>query len=95
MSKAKKKDGPGQAKGTVVYVGPTIPGLARQYTSFVGGVLTNPLGEIVARDTLMAGLVVPLDQLPETMKRLNGRYGHIYRLYRVAQDKYKNFKREV
>ena len=35
----------------------------------------------------MGGLVIPLDQLPEAMKKLNGKYGHIYRLFRLVQAK--------
>ena len=38
-------------------------------------------------DGPMGGLVVPLDQLPDAMKKLRGGYGHIFRLFRLVQAK--------
>lgn len=70
----------------VAYCGPTIPGVARQYTVYTGGIPT-PLAEAIEKNPAMEGLVIPLDQLPETMKKLRGGYGHIYRLYRLVQAK--------
>ena len=71
---------------TVVYCGPTIPGVARQYTTYTGGI-PAPLTEAIQKNPAMEGLVIPLDQLPEAMKKLRGGYGHIYRLYRLVQAK--------
>lgn len=70
----------------VAYCGPTIPGVARQYTVYTGGIPT-PLAEAIEKNPAMEGLVIPLDQLPEAMKKLRGGYGHIYRLYRLVQAK--------
>ena len=75
-----------QTTGTVVYCGPTIPGVAKQYTSYTNGV-TAPLAEAIEKYPPVGGLVIPLDQLPEAMKKLNGKYGHIYRLFRLVQAK--------
>lgn len=84
MAKTTKK--PGQSAGTVVYCGPTIPGTATQFTFYTNGI-PRPLAEAIQANPTMAGLVIPLDQLPEAMKKLRGGYGHIYRLFRLVQAK--------
>ena len=75
-----------KATNAVAYCGPTIPGVARQYTVYTGGI-PAPLAEAIKKNPAMEGLVIPLDQLPEAMKKLRGGYGHIYRLYRLVQAK--------
>ena len=84
MSKDPKKTT--QAAGPVVYCGPTIPGVAVQFTTYTNGVPTA-LEEAIKEKPFMGGLVVPLDQLPDAMNKLRKGYGHIYRLYRKAQGK--------
>lgn len=74
------------ATDTVVYCGPTIPGVANQYTSYINGI-TTPLAEAIQKNPSLGGLVVPLEKLPEAMKQLHGGYGHIYRLYHLVQAK--------
>ena len=81
MAKVKKTE---QTAGTVVYVGPTVPGVANQNTFYSNGIPT-PLTEAIAKNPAMGGLVIPLDQLPDAMKKLRGGCGHIYRLYRLVQ----------
>lgn len=83
MAKVKKTE---QTAGTVVYVGPTVPGVANQNTFYSNGIPT-PLTEVIAKNPAMGGLVIPLDQLPDAMKKLRGGCGHIYRLYRLVQAK--------
>lgn len=83
MAKAKNRE---QTAGTVVYVGPTVPGVANQNTFYTNGI-PAPLAEAIAKNPSMDGLVIPLDQLPDAMKKLRGGYGHIYRLYRLVQEK--------
>lgn len=83
MAKAKKTE---RTAGTVVYVGPTVPGVANQNTFYSNGIPT-PLTEAIAKNPAMGGLVIPLDQLPDAMKKLRGGCGHIYRLYRLVQAK--------
>lgn len=83
MAKAKNS---GQTAGTVVYVGPTVPGVANQNTFYTNGIPT-PLAEAITKNPSMSGLVIPLDQMPDAMKKLRGGYGHIYRLYRLVQAK--------
>ena len=60
MAKVKKTE---QTAGTVVYVGPTVPGVANQNTFYSNGIPT-PLTEAIAKNPAMGGLVIPLDQLP-------------------------------
>ena len=83
MAKAKKTE---QTAGTVVYVGPTVPGGANQNTFYSNGSRTRLTGA-VAKNPAMGGLVIPMDQLPDAMKKLRGGCGHIYRLYRLVQAK--------
>ncbi len=87
MKEKAKKTAAAEKGGTVVYCGPTIPGVAKQFTNYTGGTLPKKLAEAVEKDPVMAGLVVPLEELPEAMKKLHGGYGHIYRLYQLVQAK--------
>lgn len=80
MAKAKKTE----QTATVVYVGPSIPGVAKQFTFYREGIPTA-LAEAIEAAPAMEGLVIPLEQLPEAMKKLRGGYGHIFRLYRLVQ----------
>lgn len=82
MAKAKQAE---QA-AAVVYCGPTIPGVANQYTTYTNGI-PRPLAEAIKEYPPMQGLVVTLDQLPDAMKKLHGKYGHLYRLYCLVQAK--------
>lgn len=70
--------------GPVVYCGPSIPGVAKQYTVFTGG-LPDALKRAVEQRPVLAELVLPLEQLPEAMKSLRAESGHIYELYRIVQ----------
>ena len=72
---------------TVVYCGPSIPGVAKQYTAYTNGIPTA-LAEAIVKQPAMEGLVVPLEQLPEAMKNLRSGTGHISRLYRLVQVKH-------
>ncbi len=87
MKEKTKKTAAADKGGTVVYCGPTIPGVAKQYSNYTGGALPKRLAETVKKNPVMAGLVVPLEELPAAMEKLRGGYGHIYRLYRLMQAK--------
>lgn len=71
---------------TVVYCGPTIPGVANQFTFYRGGI-PAALERKAEGMPAMRGLLVPLGEFPEAMKKLQGKFGHIYRLYRLVQEK--------
>lgn len=80
MAKAKKAE----QTATVVYVGPSIPGVANQFTFYREGIPAT-LAEAIKATPAMEGLVIPLEQLPEAMKMLRGGSGQIFRLYRLVQ----------
>lgn len=82
MSKDQKKTT--QATGPVVYCGPTIPGVAVQYTTYTNGTPTA-LAEAVKEKPVLGGLVVPLDKLPEVRRQFHDGAGRYYTLYRKAQ----------
>lgn len=83
---AKKRKQADQETTTVVYCGPDIHGVANQFTFYRNGVpaaLEAKAEEIPA----IRGLLIPLEQLPETMKKLRGRSGHAYQLHNLVQAK--------
>ena len=82
MSKDQKKTI--QATGPVVYCGPTIPGVAVQYTTYTNGT-PSALAEAIKEKPVLGGLVVPLDQLPEVRRQFHAGAGRYYTLYRKAQ----------
>lgn len=53
-----------KAAGTVAYCGPTVKGIAPQYTVFVDG-LPEKLKEKVEQVPFLKALIVPLDKLAE------------------------------
>lgn len=80
---AKKQTKPEEA-GTLVYCGPTLPGVAKQFTFYRGGV-PEALEAAKKLRPVLGGLIVPLEQLPEAMEQLRKKTGPIYALYRKAQ----------
>ena len=82
MSKDPKKTA--QAAGPVVYCGPTIPGVAVQYTTYTNGT-PAALAEAVKEKPALGGLVGPLDQLPEVRRQFHAGAGRYYTLYRKVQ----------
>lgn len=75
-----------QAAGPVVYCGPTIRGVAVQFTTYTNGVPTA-LEEATKKNQVLGGLVVPLDQLPEVRRQFHAGAGRYYTLYCKAQEK--------
>lgn len=83
---AKKQKQAEQELATVVYCGPNIPGVANQFTFYRNGIpvaLEAKAEEIPA----IHGLLIPLEQLPETMKKLRGGFGHAYHLHNLVREK--------
>ena len=83
---AKQNKTKDESAAPVVYCGPSIPGVANQFTTYTNGI-PDSLAEAIKKTPAMGGLVVPLDQLPEAMTKLRGGYGHISRLFRLVQAK--------
>lgn len=64
----------------LVYCGPTIPGVAKQFTVYNRGIPAT-LEKKAENTPSIRSLVVPLDQLPDAMRQLREGTGSIYTLY--------------
>ena len=73
-----------EAAGTVVYCGPSIKGVAKQFTAYNNGI-PEGLKAATEKNKVLAALIVPLEDLPEAMRQLREKTGPIYALYRKAQ----------
>lgn len=60
----KEAQTPTENVGTVAYCGPTVKGIAPQYTVFVDG-LPDKLKEKVEQVPMLKALIVPLDKFAE------------------------------
>ena len=74
-----------EAVGTVAYCGPTVKGIAPQYTVFVDG-LPEKLKEKVEQVPLLNALIVPLDKLAETRVKIDQEGTRENILYNKATD---------
>ena len=72
------------AAGTVVYCGPSIKGVARQFTAYNNGI-PEGLKAATEKNKVLAALIVPLEDLPEAMRQLRQKSGRIYTLYKAVQ----------
>lgn len=52
-----------------VYCGPSIRGVARQYTSFIGE-LPEPMLRLIEQHPAVQNLIVPYDKVAETRERM-------------------------
>lgn len=73
-----------EAAGTVVYCGPSIKGVARQYTAYNNGI-PEGLKQAAEKNKILAALIVPLEDLPEAMRQLRQKSGRVYTLYKAVQ----------
>lgn len=72
------------APTTVIYCGPTIIGIAKQFTAYTKGIpeaLKNKAVEIPA----ISALVIPIDELPEAREQLRSGKGSLYAIYTEVQ----------
>lgn len=60
--------------GTVVYCGPTVRGVARQYTVFKGGT-PQSVKDFITKYPAAAGLVVPLDKFAQARANIEAGTG--------------------
>ena len=74
-----------QPVGAPVYSGPNIKGLAMTGTIYTNG-LPEKRQAAADTDKALAGLIVPLDQMPEAMKQIRMKYGRIYTYYKRVLD---------
>ena len=70
----------------MVYVGPSIRGVVRQYTTFTNG-LPKDLDKKAEEIPAIRGLIVPVNQLPKAMADIRNREGLCYALYKKVQSK--------
>lgn len=82
---AQEAQTPAEAVGTVTYCGPTVKGIAPQYTVFVDG-LPEKLKEKVEQVPLLNALIVPLDKLAETRVKIDQEGTRENILYNKATD---------
>ena len=75
-----------EAAGTVVYCGPPIKGVARQFTAYNNGI-PEGLKAATEKNKVLGALIVPLEELPEAMRQLRQKSGRIYTLYQAVQGK--------
>ena len=72
MGMAERAEGaPGRKKkaGPVVYCGPTVRGVAKQYTVFSGGI-PEALEDFSERHPEVKALLVPVEQFAETRRQM-------------------------
>ena len=74
------------AAGTVVYCGPSIKGVARQFTAYNNGI-PEGLKAATEKNKVLAAMIVPLEELPEAMRQLRQKSGRIYTQYKAVQGK--------
>lgn len=84
MTKRTKKAA--EAAGTVMYCGPSIKGVVRQFTAYNNGI-PEELKAATEKNKVLAALIVPLEDLPEAMRQLRQKSGRIYTLYKAVQGK--------
>ena len=82
----KRPSKPAGAAGTVVYCGPSIKGVARQFTAYNNGI-PEGLKAATEKNKVLAAMIVPLEELPEAMRQLRQKSGRIYTLYKAVQGK--------
>lgn len=88
MSEAKKQTGKAKAApetGTLVYIGPDIPG-AKQYTVYNAG-LPDALKEKIKEHPVFNSLVVPVERLAGAIAELGREGSALSTLYRRASGK--------
>lgn len=72
------------AKTTVIYCGPTISGIAKQFSTYTNGIpeaLANKAAEIPA----ISALVIPINELPKARAQLGDGAGPIFTIYNEVQ----------
>ena len=71
---------------TVVYCGPTIRGVVRRFTSFIGGVLPPELQERIDKCPALGELVVSTSALSDTNRQLKDPHSAMSVFYKAAEN---------
>jgi hypothetical protein len=72
------------ATTTLIYCGPTIVGVAKQFSTYTNGIpeaLASKAEEIPA----ISALVIPIDELPTARVQLRSGKGSLYTIYAEVQ----------
>ena len=72
----------------VMYMGPTIAGVARHSTVFKGGILPQKAEECISIFPPMKRLFVPLKKMPDIVKELNKKKGVLWEVYMQVSKKF-------
>lgn len=71
----------------IVYVGPTIPGVANRNT-FYDDTPSEPLQAAVRETPFLGNLIVPISGLSDALTQIRTQKGAIYTIYKKALDHY-------
>lgn len=71
---------------TVVYCGPTIPGVVRRFTSFVDGTISSELREYADKCSAFNELIVSANNLSETNRQLRDPHSKMSVFYKKAEN---------
>lgn len=80
MSKSKNKP----KDERIVYVGPTIPGVATRNTTYDG--MPEQLREAIKEAPCLQNLCVPVSELAVALEEIRNRQGATYTMYKKALD---------
>lgn len=82
MKKKKTAQPERQTPAKVIYVGPSILGVATKNTVYEG--LPDSLQAAIETAPFLSGLCIPLESLPEAMAQIRAKSGSFYTLYTKA-----------
>lgn len=83
MSNTKKKVLNVSEVCTLVYVGPTIPGIANHGTAYNNGI-PQGLRKEAEKKPLLNKLIVDITDMPEAIRSINRKTGVIYEAYKTV-----------
>lgn len=86
---AKKKE---ESKENLMYIGPTISGVARYSTVYKDGILPDKLKKCVESFPAMKKLLVKIDDMPEAVKKLNEEHSTLKTIYTQTRNRFKEVR---
>lgn len=87
MNEAKKSAGK-KTQGSLMYLGPTIPGVVRYSTVFESGLLPQKVKDCMEQFPLMEKLFVSIEDSPAAAKELNKEQSALRTVYFQAAKKF-------
>lgn len=75
-----------------VYLGPTIPKIAKHGTVYEKGILPERLEQLAVEMPAVRSLIVPLDRLNAMLKSINRAGSAEGRIYKAIKEKYKEVR---